>query len=292
MRQYGAAASALIFASFARSQTPDIAIKLDLRGTYVTTSGGVSKFRWYDPMGHHSTVGFTALLEPGYRTYVAQRLQRIANDADSDQLDEGYVEDPGFWRVGRQFIPFGERNILRESVLAVRLDTSTLTKPVPISICACDGGPGRPRGLTGRIGERLGLSFAAGNHFSISATALDQIRRPEGSPGNGHGYKLALGVDYSRRVGYVIVNAEFVALRHPDVTSDSEENVSDVRATLRPLGTRARIVFAWSRAWRSRRDFYRAEGEIPLPQNLSLLPFLRFSRGELRDVGLTLRIKL
>ena len=83
--------SLVVLPGLALAQFPDVQIKLDLRPTYLSSQGGRSTFRWYDAMGRHSTVGLVFLLEPGFRFFVAQRIQKIDDDPDRDQIDEMYL---------------------------------------------------------------------------------------------------------------------------------------------------------------------------------------------------------
>lgn len=275
----------------ASAQFPDVQIKLDLRPTYLSSRGGRTTFRWYDPMGRHSTVGVILTLEPGYRFYVAQRLQKIDGDPDRDQLDEMYLEDPGNWRIGRQYLPFGSKTILRECVMAAEAETQLVLAALPLDIAACDGGKGRQRGVVGRIGGRFGVSFAIGDHFGISGSAFNQIRNAFDSPGLGRGHRLALGADYVYGFGPFTVNAEYVALRRGETDDDPDHDISDLRVTYRSPWPRFRLSAAWSREWKAKEDFYRIEGEVPIGNKLSVLPFLRFSGGQWQDFGVTARVR-
>lgn len=289
MRRY--AFLGVLFASQAWAQFPDVQIKLDLRPTYLSSRGGRTTFRWYDAMGRHSTVGLVFLLEPGYRFYVSQRIQKIDDDPDRDQIDEMYLEDPGNWRIGRQYLPFGSKTVMRESVMAAEADTQLVLAALPLSIAACDGGRGRQRGVVGRIGGRFGLSFAVGNHFGISGSALNQVRNAFDSPGPGRGHEVVIGGDYTYGQGPLTISAEYVALRHGETDLDANEDVSDLRVTFRSAYPRFRITGAWSREWDTNADFYRIEGEVSVTPKVSILPFLRFSGGQWQDFGLGARIR-
>ena len=119
MRRLLALAAAMAGAS-ALAQIPDVTIKVDAGLTYRSVRNGETTLRWYDGFGKHSTVGLLFWLEPGWRVYVSERLQRIEGDGDNEQLDEYYVEDPGIWRLGKQYLPFGRGLLLRESARAAR----------------------------------------------------------------------------------------------------------------------------------------------------------------------------
>src|SRR6478672_4579558 len=165
-------------AAAAFAQVPDVQVKADLGPTFRNQVNGGSDVHWYDPFGHHSTISLQFALEPGFRAYVAQKIERIRNDGDSSPIDESYVEDVGVWRAGKQYLPFGQQRIIRESVVAVRSDTDLFLRVLPMSVAACDGGRGHQRGIVGRIGREVGVSFAFGQHFAISGTSLTQVRLP------------------------------------------------------------------------------------------------------------------
>ncbi|HRF58420.1 MAG TPA: hypothetical protein PLH94_00740 [Fimbriimonadaceae bacterium] len=284
---------ALVVTSFAASaQTPEFTLKIDLRPTYMSERGDHTTFRWYDSMGRHSTIGLQLNLEPGYRIWVSQRLQKIDNDPDRDQLDEYYLEDPGNWRLGRQYLPFGDRILLRSSAMAARLDTQLLLAALPIAIAYADGGKGKVRGVVGRIGRGFGVSVAVGDHFGISASDLTPIRSPEAAPGRGRGYRFVLGGDYGQRFGPILLEGEYAAFRRGSTELDADLDVSDLRATVSPATANGmKLTGAWSREWRSKEDFYRIEGELPIGPKLQMIPFVRFARGDWERLGITVRIR-
>lgn len=283
--------AALLVATPAAAQFPDVQIKLDLRPTYLSSRGGHTTFRWYDPMGRHSTVGLVMLLEPGFRFFAAQRIQRIDGDPDQDQLDEIYLEDPGNWKIGRAYLPFGQRNIFRESVMGAQAETQLVLAALPLEIAVCDGGKGKQRGVVGRIGGKFAVSFAVGNHFGIAGTSMNPIRNAFDAPEVGRGHKVVVGADYVYGLGPFTIHAEYVAFRHGETDSDPNEDVSDLRITFRSPEPRFRLTGAWSREWNSREDFYRLEGEIAVTDKVSLTPFLRFSGGQWQDFGFGARVR-
>ncbi len=271
------------------AQSPSLVIRGDLRPTLITSSTNASALRFYDILARVSTVGILLTLEPGYRVLVTERLQRIGRD--SDQLDEAYIEDPGNWRFGKQYLPFGARNLIRDDAIAIRLDTRLNLTDVKAVVAFCDGGPGKARGGMVRLGSRLGISFALGNRFAQFGTSLAQVRDPERALGTGTGYRLLFGADYARRVGELMVEAEIVALRQGETPLDHDEEISDLKLGLVPPGTNIRFSGAWSREWTARNDFYRFEAEVPLARNLSLIPFVRFSGLSWRDLGVSAHFK-
>ncbi len=276
-------------AAFASAQLPDVRIKLDTTITYLSAYKGRTSLRFYNPLGRFSTVSLTAYLEPGFKAYVSQKLERIANDSDKEQLDEYYVEDPGIWKVGKQYLPFGG-SILHESVQAARADTNLIIEGFPIAAAYCDGGPGLQRGVVGRIGSRIGASFAIGRHFGIAGSALDYIRRPEDSPGAGRGWKQAFGTDVSKRTGIVTLRGEVVLLREGETEADQNLQVYDANVTLDPTRYQS-LTFGWSRRMPERADFYRFMGSFIVTQNTRLEPMVRYRDDKLYDVSISMRIK-
>lgn len=279
-------------AGLANAQTPDLVIRTDLRYTVTTKDDGGSRARWYDSMGRHSIIGLQLLLEPGYRALVTQRLQKIDSDPDRDLVDEAYIEDPGLWRAGKQYLPFGSEVLIRESAPAFRGDTQLVFDNLPLRAAVCDGGTGLTRGVVGRIGGRLGVSFAVGDHFSVAGTNLAPVRRPEEAPARGAGYRVVAGVDYGQSVGPAKVEAEVIALRRPNRPVDPREEISDLRATFTGLDDRFRFTSAWARSWRAKRDVYRFEGELLLQKDLWVTGFVRIDQGRVRDLSIGARVKL
>jgi hypothetical protein len=278
-------------AAGALAQSPDVAVKLDLAPTYRSSKGADTLFRWYDTLGHYSTAGLLLRLEPGYRAYVSERLQRVNNDADPEQLDEYYVEDPGIWRLGKQYLPFGRQGLLRESVRAARGDTRLLVESVPIAVALCDNGARQARGIVGRIGSVVGVSFAYGNDFGAQASSLTLVRRPEDSPGQGRGYRTALGLDFARHFKIYTIQAEAVFLRRGQTPLDPNTEVSDLAITLQPSRHEA-ITIGWSREWGQDQNFLRAQGRFLLTRSTWLEPIVRVRDGVFYDLGITLRVRI
>jgi hypothetical protein len=277
--------------SAAIGQTPDLVIKADVSLNDISRTRSGSKVRWYDPMGRHSIVGVRLTLEPGYYVLVTERLQRIENDADREFLDEAYVEDPGSWRLGRQYLPFGSKVLVRESALAARFDRQFTLRGLPVVVAACDNGNALQRGVVARIGSSVGASVAYGQHFGVSGTCFTPFRRPEASPGPGKGYALLVGLDASRNFGALGVEAEYVGMRRGATSGDKSEDATDLRFNIRGFEGKSRFVGAWTRVWRRRADFFRVENELQVSRNIYLKSFLRIGRGSFSDIGVGVRIK-
>lgn len=276
------------------SQTPDFSLRIDLRLHYTTESGGGAKLRWYDPMGRHSVVGFGLNLEPGYYLLVTERLQKVAGDIDREQIDEAYVEDPGRWRLGRQYLPFGDRTILREAALAARFDQDFTRNRIPVTVAAFDNGKNLLRGVLVRVGSPdVGLSASVGEHLGAASTSLGPFRSPESSPGPGRGYRVAGGAHISRPWGPARVTGEYVGFRRPhDLAQDRSEDLTDLRFTYTTPDGLAQTTIGWARVWRERNDFYRVEGQLKLTKNLDLRSFVRFNRGEWKDFSIGIRVRI
>jgi hypothetical protein len=272
------------------AQNPDVLIHVDLVPTYRLATHR-QNFQWYDDLGHYSTVSLGLSLEPGFKAYVSERLQRVNNDADPEQLDEYYVEDPGIWRVGKQYLPFGRQGLLRDAAKAARGDTRLLLPTIPITVAICDNGPRQVRGIVGRIGSSVGVSFAYGNNFGAQASSLDVVRRPEDAPGQGRGYGTAVGIDFARHYKIYTIQAEAVALRRGETSLDRDTEVSDLAFTLQPNKFQA-LTLGWSREWRGDDTFWRVQGKFLITRDLWLEPIVRMKDGEFFDLGLTLRVKL
>ena len=278
-------------AGLAAAQTPDVQVKADLGPSFSNKTVGGSNSHWYDPFGHHSVVSLQFSLEPGFRAYVSQKIERIRHDGDTSQIDESYVEDAGVWRAGKQYLPFGLQRIMRESVVAVRSDTDLFLRVLPMSIAACDAGHGRQRGLVGRIGSNsAGVSFAIGQHFGISGTSLTEARLPEQSPGVGNGYDRVLGIDASRKLGAVSFAGEYVILRAGEHGAE-DKDAMDLTATLAPSLSRS-ITLGYSTATSPGIQSLRLQGSFVVAQSLWLEPWVRTRNGKVFDTGVTLRVRL
>lgn len=286
-----AALAAMAMAIQAVAQDPNVYVKLDMRLSMGWFDQGDSRMRAYDRLGRHSVVTLGFLLEPGFDVVIAERFQRIDGDADGEQLDEYYIEDRGYWRVGKQYLPFGRNFVIRDSVYSGRVNLLVGEKGIPISLCYADGGPRRPIGFLVRVGDRIGFSVALGDRFGQSASSLAVVRRPEDSHGQGSGYQQAVGVDFRIRMAPDIIFAfDHASLRQGALEIDVPVDVSDASITWAPDRLR-RLEFAYSREWKSRSEFVRIAGEYPIYDGASIEPFIRYKNGRFYDASLTLRIR-
>ncbi|MFQ3587249.1 MAG: hypothetical protein SNJ74_03160 [Fimbriimonadaceae bacterium] len=278
-------------AAGASAQVPDILIKLDVRAHYLSERGGSSTVRLYDALGNSSHVRLTAILETGFQAVLVERLSRFPNDPGGDLLEEAYIEDVGYWRLGRQFLPFGQSRTLRENAMGAQVETTLGEDYLPLRIAWADEGKGRQQGLIGRLGTRFGISFAVGDGFGISPTSLVNLRGIGESPGRGRGYSTVVGLDASRRIGTVDLEAEFVAFRSGATLLDEDRDVLDAQIVVRPDPSRM-LILGWCRDWRRSVDEYRIVGEFQVSDNVWLVPMLRARNSTLRDAGFGLRVRL
>ena len=268
-------------------QLPDVTVNGDIRGHFSLGGKQERSFRWYDPLGRHSIIGFSFGLEPGFRAWVSERLQKIPNSGDNEQLDEYYVEDPGIWRVGKQVLPFGRSELFREYARAVRGDTDLFIEGLPVAVALADNGPKFTRGVIARLGSRVGLSVAVGEHFGISATALSAVRDIEASPGENRGHRLVIGVDGSRKFGHFELSGEALALRRGHFAADADLEVSQL--SVRYQFKKIWLLLAWARNWRDSADFFRLEGGLPIYKGVSVEPLVRVQRNGAATYGLSMR---
>jgi hypothetical protein len=275
----------------AAAQQPDVFIRVDARLHLNSARGQDTQLRWFDNLGRHSTVALSLSLEPGFRGFISQKIQQIPNDGDGEQLDEYYIEDPGSWRVGKQYLPFGRQTILRESARAARGDTNLILESLPITGAIFDNGRGRPQGVMARLGGSVGVSVAYGQHLGIQSTSLALVRRPEDAPGEGRGYRQALGADFGRRFGRYTISGEFVAFRGGHTDLDRDMEVSDLALLIQPSRQQS-LTFGWSRNWLTGENFLRAQGRIGLTESVWLEPIVRLRNGSFYDTGVSIRLIL
>ncbi len=252
---------------------------------------GPTTLRLYDPLGHTSTFDLTTFFESGIRLFVTERLQRIPHDQSQDPFEEYYVEDQRLWRLGKQFLPFGTGRLLHENVLAARAETDLAFEHLNIAAAVCNGGDGGQRGFTARIGSRVGLSAAIGEHFGISPTSLDLVRRPEENPGVGRGWGRIIGLDGTRRSGRFLLQGEILWLTRGATIEDPDRTIFDLSGTFRSDRRRS-LTLGWTRSVQDHADYYRILGSVDLAPNRSIEPMLRMRNSRLYDLSLSLRVRL
>lgn len=277
-------------AASATAQVPDVRVRVDAALTYRGEGEGPTSLRLYNTQGRYSTVGLTFFLETGFRAYVSQRLERISGDVDNDLLDEYYLEDEGIWRVGKQYLPFGSGQILRESVVAARGETNLIFEGLPVTVAVFDMGRGRQRGYVGRLGSRIGASLAIGHHIGIAGTSLTQIRFPEDAPGRGRGYRLAYGIDGYKVLGTVTLRGEALALRDGETNLDTDISLIDLSATYAP-NRRQAITLGFTRGGSGFGDVVRLGASAALDDKVSIEPLVRFRSDHLFDLSVSMRFR-
>lgn len=286
-------AAAMLTASIAvagTAQVPNVLVKLDASMSVRGGKNSNSQFYGYDPMGRHSIVSLHFTLEPGFDVVLAQRFQGIDHDRDKEQLDEYYIEDKGLWRVGKQYLPFG-RGVVRDSVYAASLRSTFGSQAIPVEVAYVDGGPNVSKGVTGRIGDRIGISASFGDRFWGNAGSLAVIRKPENSPGRKRGYKTAYGIDASFAFAKnSVVTIEHVSLSDGEQPLDDSLEVTDLKFTFLP-GPKKSIATGITFEGRSRTFLVRLQGQYPIYEAFEIEPFLRWRNGRFYDAALTLRFR-
>jgi hypothetical protein len=273
------------------AQTADVRIKLDATLSYRTEAAGPTNLRLYSTDGRPSTLGLSFTLPPGFRGFVAEKLERITGDPDTSLLDEYYLEDPGLWRIGKQLIPFGLGRVVHETALAARADTNLIFQGLPVSVLACDAGTGLQRGVDARIGSRIGVSLFLGQDFGISSASFTQIREPEASPGLGHGYQMALALDGTRRFGKFELKGEIVSVSQGETKADQDMNVADGTISYLP---KRDVTLSAGYTWVSpgSHQYLRFGGALPITRGVQFEPWIRFRDNALWDISLQIRVRV
>lgn len=275
----------------AQAQTPEVLVKLDLNLSFSSGPGTDTLFRAYDLKGRSSTVGLHFSLEPGFLAVVSQRFQKVPSSADQNQLEESYVEDPGYWRAGKQFLPFGVGRILLESVSAGRIERLVGGDQVPATLAVAQDLKGLPRGFVGRLGGKLGVSFAFGENFGVSATSLANVRKLDEAPGRGKGWGRVIGADFTSKRDHWTASVEIARFDRGAVSTIHPETVSDVEFRLSPIPDKS-LTFGWGRLWEKGVDVFRIEGHIPVASGLWLDPIIRMKGGRFLDAAFQIGVKL
>ncbi|RYG23704.1 hypothetical protein EON82_13200 [bacterium] len=279
-----------LFPVLSSAQVPDVRARADLSLSLdYRNQSDRANLRLYNPLGRPSTVTLTLLLEPGFTVLVSERLQRLPGDAENDIFDEVYIEDPGIWRVGKQYLPFGAGRLLRESVPAARIDSNLIAERVPVTLALFNAGDGRQNGFVVRVGRSVGASVANGEHLGISGTSLGVIRRPSDAPGKGSGWKRAFGMDASRRFGKLGLSAEIGFFTGGPLRDLA---VSDLEATYFSDNYRT-VGLGFSHASGPfDGDTLRFFGRVRAARNVDLEPLVRWKDNAFYDASVTLRVRL
>ncbi len=273
----------------AHAQVPDVRAHADLSLSLdYRNNTDRSNMRLYGPLGRPSVVALSLTLETGYNVLISERLQRLPGDADGDIFDETYIEDPGIWRVGKQYLPFGGGKLIHESATAARVDSNLIAESMPVALALCSTGKGRENGVIMRIGRAFGASLALGEHFGISGTSLGVIRRPDLAPGKGGGWKRAFGVDGTRRYGKVSLAGEAAAFAGGPAR---DQTVLDLEANYLSDNYHS-IGMGYSYAAQGAEEYTRLFGRLHAARNIDLEPLIRWRDGNFYDASVTLRVRL
>lgn len=279
-----------LLCSAAHAQMPDVRVKFDMLYAMGAQKDGAPVARFYDREGNRALLNVTLIMETGIRAYLSQRLQQIANDPDQDPFEEYYLEDPGLWRLGKQMLPFGPKHLIRESAFGAVGETGLALEGIPIVVGLFDGGAGKQRGVVGRIGSRLGLSFAVGDHFGIGASSLNMVRQPEDSPGLSAGFRQLYGLDYSKSFGHGTLSGELLFMRDSNLASDQNDTLYDVSFAIGPPKLPVATI-GLSRSMALSKSFLRTEGLIKVNKNLWVRPLIRLADRGLYDGGVTIQAR-
>lgn len=286
-----AAGVALTAAAASFAQVPDVVAHVDLRITYYVQPGGDGRLQAWDSLGRLSTVGLQFFLEPGLEAFFSQRFDVPSGSSDTSQVDEMYVEDAGYWRFGKQALPFGNGAILDDRAMGVRLHTKFSGAGIPLVVAGCDELPGRQEGLIGRLGSKVGFSFALGRHFGIDVGSLAILRLPTEFKSRGEGYRQALGGDYAAKLGIWRIELEAAWFDRGHTAADPDLVVTDLRARLSPNVAKS-FELAWSRDWKDGSDFYSASGQFQVAPATWIEPRVRMKGGRTLDFALTVHVRL
>ena len=258
---------------------------------YRTIADGPQYFRLYGFDGRPSIAALAATLPTGFRAYVSEKLERIPGDPDTNLLEEYYFEDPGFWRIGKQVLPFGLTRVIHETVLAARADTNLILQGVPVSAAVCDGGRGLQQGADLRIGSRIGASLFLGNNFGISSESFTQIREPEGSPGLGRGYQVAMAIDGNRRLGKFEFRGELDHFSQGETGMDPNLTLADGTISYQ-YDRNTSITAGYTYKSTDSEQFIRFGAAIPITRGVQFEPWIRFKDNALWDISLQVRVRI
>lgn len=284
-------ATAALLSVTAVAQAPLVTFSADINPQITMEEDGLVRLRFYDDAGNFSRLRMNLLLENGWHLRFFQKLGRIANDADDSSVDEVYVERPGDWRVGKQYLPFGSGRLLKETGIGGRLDTYLAIADMPISAAIIENGHGRQSGFIARLGGNIGISVAVGRHFGINATSFTQLHNPERSPGKGRGHRMAFGVDSGIAIGGWKTTGEWVALRDGHTTLDPDEDVLNLMITYQfPYGPL--IESEITRAARAGLTNLRFAIQLPVSKVTFIVPSARFYDGEGWEYSILMRIRV
>lgn len=170
----------------------------------------------YSHFGEYSDVHLALYGENQVGVYFAQKLQNFDRLVDPDDIEQAFVSYQGRgWlvRVGKMWLPFGQRMGERELARGV-LVTIPLWKGNALETAVSSNGKSRQKGVFCRFGSRsLGTSVAIGENLALSKTAFRFIRGEDYEPTLGKGYGLLLGLDTWQIAGITLWQVEAIFAR-------------------------------------------------------------------------------
>lgn len=273
------------------SQVPNVQIKLNVRACLLFLPSGVQKFQLYDPLGRLSTVGLLVQTDPGINFYFSQKLQQIPLDADRESLDEYYAERGDVWRIGKQYLEFGNNSFLNESTLAVRADHRIAFRDLPITLEATAGQSGRTQGVIAELGYPFKVAVAIGRNFGIGGTSFALVTRPENGLDQGHGYGRVYDLSYASKPGTYTFAAEAASFQAGETATEPSDTLTDFSVQYKPNLQHSYLLGITHSSLRAA-DFYRAEGRFQIQKGFDFEPILRFKNGNFYDFTLELHVKL
>ena len=285
MRTFLAVTLLTLGTQYAQSQAPDVRIKGDVSFSYINNDG--VGLRTISPLGRYSTISLSTLSPLGFNILLSQRFSFIRDDADNEFFDEYYIEDPGSWRIGKQYLPFGGGQILRETALAARVDSNLIFEGLPLSLALVDAGKGRQAGVIGRLGGRgYGFSAALGAHWGINGTAFNLFQSLGPGLGRERGYQQAFGFDWNQRSGRLTSRYESVALRLPN-GGDDALNLTDFSLSY-DLGDRNSLLVGLSQG---NERWIRFGGTYNAKHGVTVEALTRAMNGRIVESSVTLRVR-
>jgi hypothetical protein len=269
----------------ALGQAPDVRIKGDVSFSYINSEG--AGLRTISPLNRYSTLSLSTLSPLGFNILLSQRFSFLPDDADNEFFDEYYVEDPGSWRIGKQYLPFGNGALMRETALAARVDSNLIFEGLPLSFALVDAGRGRQAGVIGRLGGRgIGVSAAIGDHWAINSTALSLFQTLGPGLGREQGFRQAFGLDWNQRAGRLTTRYESLALRRPNGTL-GELDLTDLSFTY-DLGGRNSLLVGFSSGLER---WARFGGTYNAKHGVTVEGLVRSRNGVVLESSLTLRVR-
>jgi hypothetical protein len=284
-----AAAAALMLglaAVSAAADGPQATAFIDLRISPVMDENGRLLLRPYGSDGRFSRAGLQLQFDRGVRGLVSQRFGSPTAGADQDAIEEAFIEQPGEWRLGKIFMPFGRGMTLRDTGVGGEYRTRLLINDLPIRIAFSAQSGRRTEGVSARVGSVLGVSVAWGSHWGAQATSLNSIREPWEAPSGARGHRLAVGVDGAFRLVGAEGEAEAVLLRDGGF---QDPDASIISARLTWSGGKVPISLLVTHELQDGRSWAALGSRASLGTVAWLEPSLRFGPHGFRDLWLTVR---